>query len=472
MDSTQFREEAHRLVDWMADYLDNVRQYPVKSQAKPGDIRKQLSLHPPTSGEAFDTIFSDFQDIIMPGITHWQHPSFFAYFPANSSAPSLLGEMLTSTLATQCMSWQTSPAAAELEECVMQWLGRMLGLPDGFTGVIQDTASTATLCSILTAREKHSDFCVNDKGLAGGPRYTVYCSTETHSSIEKAVKIAGLGRENLRKVKVDEKFAMVASELEVAIERDKSLGLVPLCVVAALGTTGSTALDPIRAIGEICRRHGVWLHVDAAYSGTALLLPEMRWMSDGVELADTFVINPHKWMMTNFDCSAYFVKDKEALVRTFEILPEYLKTAEGDRVNNYRDWGIQLGRRFRALKLWFVIRSFGIQGLQDKVRHHIELARWLVRQIESSDNFELLAPVPVNLVCFRFHPRGVDNLDTLNQLNERLLENVNATGKMYITHTKLGGAYTLRMAIAQTNVTSDDVAQAWDLLKATANALF
>jgi aromatic-L-amino-acid decarboxylase len=248
--------------------------------------------------------------------------------------------------------------------------------------------------------------------------------------------------------------------------------LVPLCVVAALGTTGSTALDPIRAIGEICRRHGVWLHVDAAYSGTALLLPEMRWMSDGVELADTFVFNPHKWMMTNFDCSAYFVKDKEALVRTFEILPEYLKTAEGDRVNNYRDWGIQLGRRFRALKLWFVIRSFGIQGLQDKVRHHIELARWLVRQIESSDNFELLAPVPVNLVCFRFHPRGVDNLETLNQLNERLLENVNATGKMYITHTKLGGAYTLRMAIAQTNVTSDDVAQAWDLLKATANALF
>ncbi|MCK4573975.1 MAG: aspartate aminotransferase family protein, partial [candidate division Zixibacteria bacterium] len=295
MDIPQFRSHAHKLVDWMADYLENVRDLPVKSPVEPGDIIGWLPVDPPKEGEAFETIFDDFNRIIMPGMTHWQHPSFHAYFPANSSPPSLLAEMLTSTVGAQCMSWQTSPAATELEQRVMEWLRQMLDLPDTFTGVIQDTASTATLCSILTAREVKSGFEINRVGLQSSPRYTVYCSAETHSSIEKDVKIVGLGQESLRKIEVDDRFAMIPEALETAIRKDLENGFTPLCVVAALGTTSSTAVDPIRRIGEICRKYDIWYHVDAAYSGTALLLPEMRWMSDGVESADSFVFNPHKW---------------------------------------------------------------------------------------------------------------------------------------------------------------------------------
>ncbi len=371
--------------------------------------------------------------------------------------------MLTATLGAQCMSWQTSPAATELEQRVMEWLRDLIGLPPQFTGVIQDTASTATLCSILTAREKVSRGRVNQSGLMGEPRYTVYCSTETHSSIEKAVKIAGLGKENLRKIAVDESFAMRADELARTIEADLAAGCVPLCVVAALGGPVLRRLIG-SGNGDICRKHGIC---------TMWMLPTpvrrcaagCRWMSEGVELADTFVFNPHKWLLTNFDCSAYFVKDPAALVQTFEILPEYLKTAEGDRVNNYRDWGIQLGRRFRALKLWFVIRSYGAEGLRAKVRHDLELARWLADEIQATEGWELLAPRTVNLVCFRYHPQGVDDADELNRLNEGILERVNATGKMYMTHTKLNGAYTLRMVIAQTQVTRADVAAAWGVVK-------
>jgi aromatic-L-amino-acid decarboxylase len=471
MDSAEFRKYAHELVDWMADYFDNVTDYPVKSQVKPGEIIGQLPAEAPPEGEPFDRIFADFRQIILPGMTHWQHPSFFAYFPANSSRPSVLGEMLTSTLAAQCMIWQTSPAAAELEERVMTWLSRMLGLPDGFTGVIQDTASTATLCSILTAREVKSGFHINDSGLDGSRRYAVYCSTETHSSIEKGVKIAGLGRESLRKIAVDEGYALRPEILEAAIREDIEKGVVPLCAVATLGTTGSTAIDPLRKIGEICRKYDVWLHVDAAYGGTAMLLPEMRWIANGMEYADTFVFNPHKWMFTNFDCSAYFVKDAGALIRTFEILPEYLKTREGSTVNNYRDWGIQLGRRFRALKLWFVIRSFGVEGLQAKVREHLAIAKELKEQVEAADDFELLAPVPFSVVCFRYRPKGVDELEELNRINERLLEEINRTGKAYLTHTKLDGRYTIRVVIAQTEVHREHVQAAWELIQRIARGL-
>ncbi len=467
----EFRQHGHELIDWIADYYESIHKYPVKAKVSPGEILNKLPESPPELNEPFARIFDDFQKAILPGITHWQHPSFFAYFPANSSPVSVLGELLTSALGAQCMIWQTSPAAAELEERVMSWLQQMLALPAEFTGVIQDTASTATLCSILTAREHATDYSINNQGMQSKPGYAVYCSSETHSSIEKAVKIAGLGMTNLRKVQVDDKFAMLPHALENAIHDDISRGFIPLCVIATIGTTGSTAVDPIRKIGEICKKYKVWLHVDAAFSGTALLLPEMRWMSDGLELADTFVFNPHKWMATNFDCSAYFVKDKGALIRTFEILPEYLKTAEGSSVNNYRDWGIPLGRRFRALKLWFVIRSFGVSGLQEMVRRHIGLAKELAMQIEQSDDFELLAPVPVALVCFRYHPKGVDDTATLNQLNEALLAKLNSTGKLYMTHTKLNGAYTLRMSIAQTNVQHEDVSNAWELIQQTARSI-
>jgi aromatic-L-amino-acid decarboxylase len=467
VDIEKFREEAHRLVDWMADYLRDIRSYPVKSQVKPKEIIDQLPEGPPEEGEPFQSIMADLDKVIMPGITHWQHPGFFAYFPANNSPPSVLAEMLTATIAAQCMNWETSPAAAELEERMIGWLRQMLGLPPEFTGVIQDTASAATLCSILTARERLSGFQVNNKGLFESPAMALYSSKETHSSIEKDVKIAGLGSNSLRKIDVDKNFAMLPEALEEAIQSDISSGIKPLCVVATLGTTGSTAVDPIKKIGQICKEHDLWLHVDAAYAGTALLLPEMRWMSEGVELADTFVFNPHKWMFTNFDCSAYFVKDPSLLVRTFEILPEYLKSAETAKVNNYRDWGIPLGRRFRALKLWFVIRTYGVSGLQAMIRNHIKWAQELSEEIEGHPDFELLAPVPLNLLCFRYHPKGIDDPAALDTLNARLLDELNRSGKMYLTHTKLDGKYTLRFVASQTQVKKDDITRAWELIKST-----
>jgi aromatic-L-amino-acid decarboxylase len=471
VDIEEFRKEAHRLVDWMVNYLKDIRSYPVKSQVKPREIIDQLPEGPPEEGEPFELIIADLDKVIMPGITHWQHPSFFAYFPANSSPPSVLAEMLTATIAAQCMNWETSPAAAELEERMMGWLRQMLGLPPEFTGVIQDTASSATLCSILTARERLSGFQVNKKGLFDSSTMAVYCSKETHSSIEKDVKIAGLGSDSLRKIDVDKNFAMILEALEEAIRSDIRNNITPLCVIATLGTTGSTAIDPIKKIGQICKEHDIWLHVDAAYAGTALLLPEMRWMSEGVQLANTFVFNPHKWMFTNFDCSAYFVKDPSLLVRTFEILPEYLKTAETARVNNYRDWGIPLGRRFRALKLWFVIRTYGVSGLQAMIRNHLKWAHELAQEIESQPDFELLAPVPLNLICFRYHPKGIDGPAMLDNLNERLLGELNQSGKMYLTHTKLNGKYTLRFVASQTQVKKDDISRAWELIKSTAKRL-
>ncbi len=465
MKNSEFRKYAHELVDWMVDYLENIEAYPVKSPVKPGEIIAQLPDIPPNDPEPFSQIMRDFEKIIMPGVTHWQHPNFHAYFPANSSPPSVLAEMLTATLGLQCMIWQTSPAAAELEERTMQWLQQMLDLPGKWDGVIQDTASTATLCSILTAREQHANYRINRAGLMGSPRLVVYCSEQTHSSIDKAVKIAGIGSDNLRKIPVDENYAMRPELLENAIRTDMTAGYRPLCVVATLGTTGSTAIDPLRPIGEICQRFGIWLHVDAAFAGTALVLPEFRWMADGLELANTFVFNPHKWMFTNFDCTAYFVKDKSALIRTFEILPEYLKTADDNRVNNYRDWGIQLGRRFRALKLWFVIRSYGVKGIRKKVRQHIALAQQAVKWIIAHPDFELLAPAPLNAICFRFHPAAISNEDLLNELNEKLLHRLNASGEVFLTHTKLNGRYTIRLIIGQTNVTLKHVEKVWNLIQ-------
>ncbi len=353
----------------------------------------------------------------------------------------------------------------------MGWLGKMIGLPGKYSGVIQDTASSATLVSLLTAREKASGLGVNERGFTGGERYTVYGSTETHSSIEKAVKIAGFGKENFRKVGVDDNFALLPGELERAIREDLEKGFRPLAAVGTLGTTGSTAVDPLREMGEICEKYGLWFHVDAAFGGTALILPEFRYLGEGLEYADTFVFNPHKWMLTNFDCSAYFVRDEEALVRTFEILPEYLKTPEGNRVKNYRDWGIALGRRFRALKLWFVIRSYGVEGIREILRRHIEIARRLEEEIRAGDDFEILAPRTLNLVCFRYHPPGVGDPAELDDLNERLLNTVNETGKAFLSHTRLGGAYAIRMVTGQTRVTLEDALAAWELVKRVARSL-
>jgi aromatic-L-amino-acid/L-tryptophan decarboxylase len=470
VDTETFRRHGHELVDWIADYYRSVETLPVRAQVQPREVFRRLPEHPPAEGESFEAIFRDFNEIILPGMTHWQHPSFFAYFPANSSPPSVLAEMLTAALGSQCMSWVTSPAATELEERVMLWLREMIGLPGTFSGVIQDTASTSTLCAILTAREVRSGFAINTSGFPANTTYMVYCSTETHSSIEKAVKIAGIGREHLRKVEVDAANALRPGALEQAIREDLAAGRVPLAVVATLGTTGSTAVDPLAEIAAIARRFDLWLHVDAAYAGSALLLPEYRGMIEGVEGADSFVFNPHKWLFTNFDCSAYFVKDETALVRTFEILPEYLKTSEAERVNNYRDWGIQLGRRFRALKLWFVIRSYGISGLQERLREHLRMAQELAARIRESGGFQLMAPVPLNLICFRYAPGGIPET-SLNGLNMELMERLNRTGRIYLTHTKLNTAVALRMVVGQTNVGQRHVDEAWELITTTARSL-
>ena len=469
MELEEFRRHGHEVIDWMVDYLENIEDYPVMSQVAPGAVADQLPDSPPSRGEPFERIMADFQSIIVPGMTHWQNPSFFAYFPANSSPPSVLAEMLTATMGAQCMVWQTSPAAAELEERVMEWLRDMIGLPRGFAGVIQDSASTSTLCSLLTARERVSNYSTNQDGLTGGDDITAYCSTETHSSIEKGIRIAGIGSDNLRRVPVDGNYAMVPDDLETAIEDDKAAGRTPACVVATIGTTGSTAIDPLKSIGDICSEHGVWLHVDAALAGTALLLPEFRWMIEGIENVDSFVFNPHKWMFTNFDCSAYFVRDPEALIRTFQISPEYLKTGQDRHVKNYRDWGVQLGRRFRALKLWFVIRSYGVEGLRGMVREHIRLAGKLSERIESCEDFELMAPVPLNTICFRYRPPGVEG-EELNAVNADLLERLNRTGRLYLTHTKLGGKFILRLVVGQTYVERRHVESAWDLIVDTARS--
>jgi aromatic-L-amino-acid decarboxylase len=467
MDKDSFRQYGYKFVDWVADYFERVESLPVRSRLKPGDVRRKLPESPPVLGESMDRIFKDFEDIILPGITHWQHPRWFAYFPANSSPPSVLAELLTAGIGAQCMVWLTSPAAAELEEVVMDWLKQILGLPEGMEGVIQDTASTATLVALLSAREKATNFMSNLKGLKAP--LVVYSSEETHSSIEKGVKIAGYGKNYLRYIATDEKMAMIPDKLEEAIEKDKSRGLQPACVVATVGTTSSTAVDPIGSVGKICLRQNVWLHVDAAFSGTAAILPEKKWMLEGVEYADSFVFNPHKWMLTNFDCSAYFVKDPEILIRTFEIHPEYLKTGVDAEVKNFRDWGIQLGRRFRALKLWFVLRSYGLEGLQKMVREHIRLAGMFKEWIEAHEFFELVAPVPVSLVCFRLNDGRSE--EGLNELNKQFLERVNQTGTLLMTHTALKGKYVLRMAVASRLTKERHVREAWALLQSVAEEM-
>jgi aromatic-L-amino-acid decarboxylase len=470
MTTDEFRKHAHELVDWMAGYMENVEKYPVRSSVAPGEIFNKLPGKPPQNPESFDSLMNDFNEIIMPGITHWQHPDFFAYFPANASPASVLAEMMTATLGAQCMIWETSPAAAELEEKMMIWLRDLIGLPSVFEGVIQDSASTATLTAILTARERATNFSSNSEGLKNPGVLQVYCSGQTHSSVEKAVKIAGIGKNNLVKVAVRDDFSMDPVSLREAIIADKNNGKIPCCVVATLGTTGTTAIDPLKAIGDICSEFDIWLHVDAAMAGTALILPEFQWMLNGKENIDSFVFNPHKWMFTNFDCTAYFVKDATTLIKTFEILPEYLKTRTRGTVNDYRDWGVPLGRRFRALKLWSVIRTYGVEGLREKIREHIEIAKNLAKKISEEPEFEVLAPVPICVVCFRFNPAGCSE-EQVNVLNEKLNHLLNDSGKIYLSHTVLNGKYTLRMATAQTNVTAQHVEKAWELIKESARKL-
>jgi aromatic-L-amino-acid decarboxylase len=463
MKKEEFRAYAHQVVDWMSDYLEQKENYPVIPNVLPKAIFNQIPAFAPEKPESFEAIFKDFQEIIIPGMTHWQHPSFFGYFPANNSEPSVLAEMLMATLGAQCMSWITSPAATELEERVCDWLRDAKGIDSSWKGVIHDTASTATLSAILTAREKATQFQINENGFTGKEQFRVYSSSHVHSSIDKALKIAGIGLKNLVRIPVDKNFAMIPEELELAIQKDLEAGFRPLCVVSALGTTSSTAVDPIFEITQITRKHRIWHHIDAAFAGTALLLPEYQHLIKGHECADSYVFNPHKWMFTNFDCSILFVREPKFLVNTFSMTPEYLKTQLDDEVNNYRDWGIQLGRRFRALKLWFVIRSYGLEGIREKLRKHLQLAQLVKSWIESEPNLEILAPVNFNTICFRYAESCISEGD-LNRINESWMNSVNATGKAFFTHTKLNGKFVIRWVIGQTDVEEKHIRNAWSLL--------
>ena len=460
MTPAEFRRYGHAVVDWIADYQSRVESFHVLSQVKPGEIRASLPAAPPEKGEPFDTLLKDVERLILPGITHWQSPNFFAYFPCNASGPGILGDLLSSGLGVQGMLWSTSPACTELETHVMDWLVGMLGLPEKFLssrtggGVIQDTASSAALCALLAGRERATNYASNKKGCDG--KLVAYTSAHAHSSLEKSAMIAGIGRENLRSIDVDDNFAMRADVLAQRIEDDKRAGLTPCFVCATVGTTSSNAMDPVAAIGEICRRHNLWLHVDAAMSGTAMLCPEFRHLQNGVELADSYNFNPHKWMAANFDCSCFWVADRKALIQTLSVLPEYLRNqaTESGAVIDYRDWHIQLGRRFRALKLWFVIRHYGVEGLQHNVRQHVKLAQQFAEWIRKDDRFELAAPVPLNLVCFR-HKLG-------DAANQQIMEGLNLSGDLYLTHTKLNGKLTLRMSIGQTHTEERHVERAWE----------
>lgn len=461
-----FHNEAVPVFQWIDRYMNSIRTFPVKSGVSPGDIYRAIPEKAPEHSESMGQIMTDLDRIILPGMTHWQHPGFHAYFPANSSVESVLAESLTAAMGAQCMIWETSPAAAELEQRMMEWLRDAMGIPGHFEGVIQDTASSATLASLITAREVASGFRSNKEGVPSNLR--VYCSTETHSSIEKDVAVCGIGTRNLVKVGVDRQMRMDTSELESRIREDLEAGLKPCAAVATIGTTGTVAVDPLEEIARICKEYGIWLHIDAAFAGSALLLPEYSWMIKGIEQADSFVFNPHKWMFTNFDCSVYLVRDAGLLIKTFEILPEYLKTKTRGTVNDYRDWGVPLGRRFRALKLWFVIRSYGMDGIREKLRTHIKMNKRFSTALAKMDHMHLPQEPFLNFTCFRLQPDGVEDPDELNRLNETLLEEINNTGELFLTHTRINGLYTLRMVTGQTYVEEMDVDLALDRIAAAA----
>jgi aromatic-L-amino-acid decarboxylase len=465
----EFRKAGYATVDWVARYLERLEDLPVSSTVTPGEIRAKLPERAPETGDPLESILRDLDDIVVPGLTNWQSPSFFGYFPGNASPPAMLGDLVSSGLGVQGMLWATSPACTELETHVLDWLVDMLALPDRFRssspggGVIQDTASSATLCAVLAGRERATSYRSNDAGVTGP--LTVYASSQVHSSLDKAVAIAGIGREHLRKIDVDESFGMRPDALARAIAEDLDAGMTPAMVCATVGTTSSTAIDPVRPIGEICNRDGVWLHVDAAYAGSAAVCPEFRWIHDGLELADSYCFNPHKWLLTNFDCDAFYVADRAALIRTLSVLPEYLRNraTESGAVWDYRDWHIPLGRRFRALKLWFVIRHYGVEGLRQHVRCHVSLAQDIAARVERHPDLEVAAPVPLGLACFR-HRAG-------DEATQRLLDQVNGSGNLLLTHTKLDDRLVARMAIGGTYTEPRHVDAAWALIDLVAQAV-
>jgi aromatic-L-amino-acid/L-tryptophan decarboxylase len=456
-----FREQAHRLADWIADYLEHSEKYPVLSTVAPGSIRDALPATAPEQGESFDSIWNDFERVVLPGITHWNHPGFFGYFAISGSAPGVLAEFLSAALNVQAMLWRTSPAATELEEVAVAWLRRLMHLPDDFEGVIYDTASISTLHALAAAREAGLPD-VRGRGLAARqdvPAVRIYCSEHAHSSVDKAVMLLGFGHSALRRIAADDRYRMDPAQLARAIEDDRRDGVRPLAVVATVGTTSTTSVDPVRAISEICAREHLWLHVDAAYAGVAAMVPGWEWILGGAERADSLVVNPHKWLFTPFDCSVLYCRRMDVIRQAFSLTPEYLRTREGDAgVRNLMDTGIQLGRRFRALKLWAVLRHFGAEGLRARISEHMRLARLFAAWVDQSDTFELAAPVPFSVVCFRLKQ------DSTDEAHERILAAVNSSGDVFLSHTKLNGVYAFRLAIGHLRTSEQHIRRAWELL--------
>jgi len=471
MPIAEFRDDGHRLVDWLAEYFRWSLENPVLSRVRPGAIRTALPATAPEEGEPFERILADFERVLVPGLTQWNHPGYFAYFPCGFSTPGALADFLSTAVSQQAMLWRTSPAATELEEVVLGWLRHALGLPEIFEGVIYDTASTAVVHALATARHEKAPE-VRTRGLAGAGSgaFRVYCSEHAHSSVDKAVITLGLGHDHLRRLPADDEHRMRPERLAAAVREDREAGHVPLAVVATVGTTSVTSVDPVPEIAAVCAGERLWLHVDAAYAGTAGILPECRWAIEGVDRADSFVVNPHKWMFTPFDLSAFYCRKMDLLRAAFGLTPEYLKTAEGSEVRNLMDTGFQLGRRFRALKLWVVMRYFGLEGIRARLREQLRLARLFADWVDRDPGFERVAPVPFSVVCFRAVRPGAGR-EALNALNERLLNGLNDTGEVFLSHTSLGGRYVLRLAIGNIRTTEADVRRVWDLLRERAGAL-
>jgi aromatic-L-amino-acid decarboxylase len=465
--SDEFRRYAHEFLDWVANYLEHPERYKVFPDLKPGEIKSKLPSSPPEQPESLDAVLADIDRIIAPGLTHWNHPGFMAYFGISSSKPAILGELVTAAFDTNAMLWKTGPAAVELEEVVLSWLRQLLGLPEDFYGLIHDTASVSSLVALAGAREA-LNLQIREEGMSGRnelPRLRIYTSEHAHSSIEKAAIVLGLGHKGVTKIEVDAEFRMRADRLREAIERDLHSGIQPCAVVATVGTTSTTSIDPVRAIAELCEQYGIWLHVDAAYAGNAALLPEMRWLVDGCDRADSLVFNPHKWLFVPIDCSVLYCRKPDILHRAFSLVPEYLRTDDHE-VRNPMDYGISLGRRFRALKLWMVMRTFGVEGIRQRLRYHIALAQEFRSWVNAHPDFEVVAPTPLSVVCFRYRPRGSSYTETeIDQLNEKLLDAVNKTGKVFLSHTKLHNRYVLRLAVGNLRTTEQHVRLAWELLQ-------
>lgn len=476
MDPQLFRQYGHQVVDWIADYLANVGSYPVLAQSSPGAIRRSLPPSPPTEGESMETILDDFERVLLPGITHWNSPGFLAYFAITGSGPGILGEMLSSALNINAMLWRTSPAATELEQVTLDWLRQMLGLPHPLFGVINDTASSGSLYALAAAREALLDLHIRQEGMSGRPdvpRLRYYASQEAHSSVDKAGIVLGVGQESLRKIGVDSEFRMDVAELGRAIQEDIAAGWQPFAVVATVGTTSTTSVDPVPQIADICERYGLWLHVDGAYGGSAAVDPDMRWVLAGCERADTLIVNPHKWLFTPIDCSVFYTRKPDVVKAAFSLVPEYLRNTEsiGDEVPNLMDYGTSLGRRFRSLKLWMIIRYFGQEGLAARIHEHIRLGQLIARWVDESPDFERMAPTPFSTVCFRAHPQSMDDEVQLDTLNERIMNRINAAGRFFLSHTKLHGKYTIRIAIGNLRTTEQDIRKLWEELQVSLKEL-